>query len=177
MKNLHIVLPLLLLTAPTAGAQASEIFGGVLAHDVRTVFTRGGFEHGADLQLGWRGGRLRALSAIGAPAPHVFGSLSTSGQTNFAAAGVSWRIGGDLYVRPGIGLAVQDRKRLIVGNDGFRRDLGSRVLFAPEIGAGYRVTEQVSVEASWVHLSQAQLFSGQNPGMDSIGVRLNHKLR
>jgi hypothetical protein len=176
MKNLRPVLPLLLLAAP-AGAQASEIFGGVLAHDVRTVFTRGGFEDGADLQLGWRGGRLRALSAIGAPSPHVFGSLSTSGQTNFASAGVSWRIGGDVYVRPGIGLAVHDRESLIVGDDGFRRDLGSRVLFAPEIGVGYRVNETVSVEASWVHISQAQLFSGQNPGMDSIGVRLNYKLR
>jgi hypothetical protein len=123
----------------------------------------GGFESGADLQLGWRGDRIEALRMIGAPSPYVFGSLSTAGATDFVAAGVSWRIGGDLYVRPGIGVAVHDRKSLIVGEDGLRRDLGSRALFEPEIGVGYRVTERLSVEASWVHLSQGQLFSAQIP--------------
>jgi hypothetical protein len=167
----------LALLAPAAPASASEIFGGILAHDVETRFTRGGFEGGADLQLGWRGGRIGALRAIGAPSPYVFGSLSTAGDTNFAAAGLSWRIGGRLYLRPGLGIAIHDRKSLIVGEDGFRRDLGARVLFAPEIGLGYQLGERVSLEASWVHISQAQLFSRQNPGMDSIGVRLNYKLR
>ena len=80
-------------------------------------------------------------------------------------------------MRPGVGLAIHDRKSFIVGEDGFRRDLGSRMLFAPEIGVGYQVTDRLSMKASWVHISQAQLFSGQNPGMDSIGVRLNYKLR
>ena len=31
-------------------------------------------------------------------------------------------------------------------------------------------------EASLVHLSHGQLFGGQNPGMDSIGVRLTLEL-
>ena len=177
MKVSRFVVRLLLLVAPAAGARAGEVFGGVLAHDVKTPLSLGGFENGADLQLGWRGNRIAALSVIGAPSPHVFGSLSTSGQTSFVAAGVGWRIGGDFYARPAIGLAVHNRKSFIVGDDGFRRDLGSRVLFAPEIGVGYQVTEKLSAEASWVHISQAQLFSGQNPGMDSIGVRLNYKLR
>jgi hypothetical protein len=165
------------LATPLSEVQASEIFGGVLAHDVDTPFTVGGFERGSDVQLGWRGDRIGALRMIGSPSPHVFGSFSTSRETDFVAAGVSWRFGGDLYVRPGIGLAVHNREDLIVGPDGFRRDLGSRVLFEPEIGVGYQLGPRLSIEASWVHLSQGQFFSAQNPGMDSIGVRLNYTLR
>jgi hypothetical protein len=177
MKPLRLVLPLVLLIGSVRPAHGDEIFTGLFAHDVNTPFSIGGFESGADLQLGWRGNRIRALSFIGAPSPHVFGSLSTSGDTNFVVAGVSWRIGGRLYLRPGIGLAVHDRDALIVGEDGLRRDLGSRILFAPEIGAGYRISEQASIEASWVHLSQGQLFTRQNPGMDSLGIRLNYRFR
>jgi hypothetical protein len=176
MRTVTCLLPLLLLAAPLSRAEGSELFGGLLAHDVDTPLTLGGFEGGADLQLGWRGGRIEALRRLGSPSPYVFGSLSTAGATSFVAAGVSWRIGGDLYVRPGIGLAVHDREALIVGEDGLRRDLGSRVLFEPEIGVGYQVNDRFSVEASWVHLSQGQFFSAQNPGMDSIGLRLNYRL-
>ncbi len=158
-------------------AEASEIFGGALAHDVDTPLTYGGFEDGADLQLGWRGAPIRGLRAIGAPSFYIFGSLSAAGDTNFAAAGLSWKIGRRFYLRPGLGIAIHDRNSRIVGPDGFRRDLGSRVLFEPEIGLGYQVSSRFSVEASWVHISQAQLFDRQNPGMDSIGVRLNYKLR
>lgn len=177
MKILRCLLPLVLLASPVSGALAADIFVGALAHDVESPLTRGGFEGGADVQLGWRGDRIRALSGIGSPSPYVFGSLSTAGETSFAAAGISWRIGDVLYVRPGIGLAVHNRDRRIVGPDGIRRDLGSRVLFEPEIGVGYQLSPSVSVEATWVHISHAQLFSGQNPGMDSIGVRLNYRLR
>ena len=168
---------MVLLGYPMCGAQSADIFVGVLSHDVDTPVTIGGFERGADLQVGWRGDRIGALSVIGSPSPYLFGSLSTSGATNFAAAGLNWRIGGKLYVRPGIGLAVHDRKSLIVGEDGFRRDLGARVLFEPEIGVGYQISDGVSLEATWVHISQAQLLSGQNPGMDSIGARLNYRFR
>lgn len=170
------VLVLALGTSLAPPAHAAEIFGGVLAHDVDSPLTKGGLEDGADLQLGWRGGRIRPLGFIGAPSPYAFASLATGGDTHFAAAGLSWRIGGRLFVRPGIGLAVHTR-----GDDGvfqgLRTDLGSRVLFEPELGVGYQVTDRFSVEATWVHLSQGQLFSRQNPGMDSVGVRLSYQLR
>ncbi len=166
----------LMMAATMAGpTAASEIFGGLLEHDVDSPFTKGGLEDGVDLQLGWRGSRIRALSAIGAPSPHVFGSLATGGDTHFIAAGLSWRIGGRLFVRPGVGLAVHSRDSDgVVG--GIRTDLGSRLLFAPEIGIGYQVTPRLSVEASWVHLSHGQLLSRQNPGMDSVGIRFGYRL-
>jgi len=166
-------LALLVVPAP---AQASEIFAGLFAHDVETPLTKGGFEDGADIELGWRGGRIRALGFIGAPSPYVFVSAATGGDTHFAAAGVSWRIGGRLFARPALGIAVHTRSSDGVVN-GIRTDLGSRLLFAPEIGVGYQLSERVAVEATWVHVSHAQLLSRQNPGMDSIGIRLSYRLR
>ena len=162
--------------ASAAPAQADEIFGGVLAHDVKTGLTKSGFERGGDLQLGWRGERIGALSAIGGPSPHAFVSVNSAGETHFAAAGISWKIGRAVYARPGIGLAIHTGPGEVVPGDG-RIDFGSRVLFVPELGVGVQVSEQVSVEASIVHLSHGQLFGGQNPGIDNLGLRLNYRFR
>ena len=169
---LLLVAPAMLATAP---AEAAELFGGILAHDVDSPLTKGGFEDGADLQIGLRGGRIRALDFLGAPSPYAFASIATGGDTHFAAAGLSWRIGGRLFVRPGIGLAVHSRDDdgVVAGR---RTDLGSRILFEPELGIGYQLDEDVSIEATWVHISHAQLLSRQNPGMDSIGLRLSWRL-
>ena len=164
------------LTASASPAHASEVFGGILAHDIDSPFTLGGSEDGADFQLGWRGGRIRALRVIGSPSPYVFASVHSAGETHFAAAGISWKIGGRLFVRPGLGLAVHTRRSDGV-QDGFRTDLGSRVLFEPEVGIGYQITDRVAIEATWVHISNAQLLSAQNPGQDSIGIRLSYRLR
>lgn len=162
---------LLLSASPAA---AAEIFAGLYAHDVDTSLTKSGFEEGVDVELGWRGGRI--LRPLGGPRPHAFVSLNSAGNTHFASAGISWKIGGRIYLRPGIGLAAHTGPgRVVPGDD--RIDFGSRILFAPELGLGARVTDRISVEASWVHLSHAQLFGPQNPGLDTIGVRLNYRFR
>ncbi|HEX9946728.1 MAG TPA: acyloxyacyl hydrolase [Allosphingosinicella sp.] len=167
------VLAVVLAAAPAHG---QELFGGIYAHDVDTGLTKSGFEEGFDFELGWRGDRIGFLRSIGGPRPHALVSLNSAGNTHFAAAGLSWKFGGRVYLRPGIGLAVHTGPgRVVPGDD--RIDFGSRVLFAPELGVGARITDRVSVEASWVHLSHAQLASRQNPGLDTIGVRVNFKLR
>lgn len=166
----------LALAAVAAPASGQELFGGIHVHDVDTGLTKSGIEEGADLQLGWRGDRIGFLRAVGGPQPHAFVSLNSAGNTHFAAAGIGWKIGGRVYLRPGIGLAVHTGPgRVVPGDD--RIDFGSRILFAPEIGVGARVSDRLSVEASWVHLSHAQLSGPQNPGLDTIGVRLNYRLR
>lgn len=166
-----------LIPAVSAGpAEAAEFFGGIYSHDVETGLTLSGVERGTDFQLGWRGNRISALRAIGAPSPHVFGSVNSRGDTNYVAAGISWKIGKTLYARPGIGLGLHDGPVGVApGKD--RIDLGSRLLFVPEIAMGYQINERFSVEASLVHLSHAQLAGGQNPGIDNVGVRLNYRLR
>lgn len=154
-------------------AHADEIYGGFAAHQVVTIIAVDSDADSVDLQAGYRGDRIEALSAIGKPSPYLLASVNLSGNTSFAAAGLSWKFGDRIYVRPGIGIAIHDGPRLEFAPDGSQRQLGSRVLFEPELSVGARLSENVDLEATWVHLSHAGIFSrDQNPGLDIIGARL-----
>jgi hypothetical protein len=161
----------LLATAPAA---AQEVFGGLFAHDVPTRITLSGQEGGADVQVGWRGRRFSGLSEIGSPSAQAYVSVNTAGDTNFAAAGLSWKIGDRFYLRPAISLAVHDGPGEFEAPPD-RIDFGSRVLFVLEGGLGARLNERWSVEASVVHLSHGTIFSAHNPGSDNFGVRVNYR--
>ena len=150
----------------------SEVFVGVYAHDIESPLNLRGYGEGVDIQLGFRGGRIRSLSAIGAPSPHVFAALNTAGDVHYAAAGVSWKFGRKVYVRPGIGLAVHSAPSF---ERNPARSLGSRIVFEPEVAVGVQASDRVSLEASLVHLSHATLFDEHNPGMDNLGLRLNYR--
>lgn len=160
------------LIACASPAAAQEAWVGVAAHGVDTPFTFETGEGGADLRAGYRLPPQRALSVIGSPAPYVMAIVNTDGDTSLVAAGLNWKLGDRFYVRPGIGIAVHDGPSLRVRADGLRTDLGSRVLFEPELAVGWQASPRIGVEASWVHVSHAQLFGGQNPGLDIIGARL-----
>ena len=165
------------LSAIASPAVAGELYGGVYKHAVDTPFTLDTQERGVDLQLGYR---LDPIVPILRIEPYVFGSVnSADGGTDFAGVGISRKIGlGGVYLRPGVGLVVHNAPRLRVNPaTGLRTDLGSRVLFEPEIAVGVNLAPRVSVEASWVHISNARLFDRQqNPGIDMIGLRANLKL-
>ena len=179
MKTAAVLAATAFACAIAAPASAGELYGGVYKHAVDTPFTLDTQEGGVDVQAGYRFEPVEALSFIGKPQPYVFASANLDGDTNFAAVGLSWKLGdGPVYVRPGIGLAVHDAPSLRVNPaTGIRTDLGSRVLFEPEIAIGTQLSERVSIEASWVHISNARLFNrDQNPGIDAIGVRANFKL-
>ena len=152
-------------------AGAGELFGGLYKHDVSTPLNlSGNVEQGMDVQLGYRGGRIDHTPLE----PYAFGALNTAGDTSYAAAGLSARFGRSIYVRPGLGIAVHtgSAKDFEDPSNG-KIDFGSRVLFEPELGVGAQVNGRLSVEASWVHMSHAQLFGHQNPGIDNIGFRMN----
>ena len=161
-----------------APAHAGEVIGGLYAHAVETPFTFDTGEGGVDAQIGIRSDPIEGLAFVGKPQAHLFGSVnSKEGGTDFVAAGLSWRLGlggGPLYLRPGIGLALHNAPSLRVDPDTrIRTDLGSRVLFEPEIAIGAQLSRDLSLEASWVHISNAQIFdSEQNPGIDMMGLRL-----
>lgn len=153
-----------------SAAHAGELIGGIYKHAVGTRLSLdSGLEDGVDFQLGYRGSPI--IKGIGL-SPYVFGALNSNGDTSYAAAGLSWKFGDAFYVRPGVGLAIHN------GSDGDynrgdRIAFGSRILFAPELGVGVRVSPRMTVEASWVHMSHGGLFNDQNPGIDNIGVRFN----
>lgn len=165
---------MLLLLAAAAPAHADQLWAGLYDHDA--TFADEKFESGADIKAGWIGEPIEALAAIGRPAPHLLLSAALDGGTDYAAAGLNWKFGRTFYLRPGIGLAINNGPSRAVSN-GRRVDLGSPVTFEPEAAVGWQLNERFAVEASWVHLSHATLFSRQNRGLDSIGVRLLVKLR
>ena len=153
-----------------APAFAAELFGGVYVHDVDTPLTKSGIEDGGDFQIGVRGGRI-GLTPL---QPYAFASLNSSGDTSYAAVGLSAKFGDAIYIRPGLGLAIHTGSDADFENPfNDKIEFGSRVLFEPELGVGVRVAPRIAAEASWVPLSHAQLFGRQNPGIDNLGVRLN----
>jgi hypothetical protein len=156
-----------------SAAHAGELFAGLHVHDVKTPLDDSGLETGMDLSLGYRGGSVGHLFH-GELQPYVFGALNTAGNTSYAAVGIDAKfpLGNRWYIRPGVGLAIH------TGSAGkyYRTDkiaFGSRVLAEPELGIGTQISRRVSIEASWVHMSHAQLFGKENPGIDNLGVRLN----
>jgi lipid A 3-O-deacylase len=168
LKTVCVALAATLAASP---ASAGQLFGGLYVHDVKTPLDKSGIEGGMDVQLGYRGGKIGHTPIQ----PYIFGAVNTSGNTNYAAVGVSAKFGDKIYIRPGIGLAIHTGSAA----DYYRTDkiaFGSRILFEPELGVGVRVNDRLSVEASWVHMSHATLFSRENPGIDNFGVRLNLKL-
>ena len=168
------MLAAMLMAAVTPStAHAGELFGGIHVHDVKTPLDKSGIESGVDLSVGYRGGSIAHLFG-GALQPYVFGALNSAGNTDYAAAGIAakYKLGGRWYIRPGLGIAIHDGSAAKY----FRPDkiaFGSRVLFEPELGIGAQVNRRFSIEASWIHMSHAQLFGKENPGIDNIGVRLN----
>ena len=163
-----VFVPAALLMLSAVPAHAGELFGGIYVHDVKLPTDLSGIENGFDLQVGYRGGRI-AHSPL---QPYIFGALNSAGDTSYAAVGLSAKFGRSVYVRPGLGIAIHN------GSAGkfFNPDkiaFGSRVLFEPEIAVGTRINDRLSIEASWIHMSHAQLFGGENPGIDNLGLRLN----
>lgn len=177
MIRMIAILPCLMLMAASP-ANAGELFGGVYAHAVDTPLSLETGEGGADIELGYRGDPIAILDNGDGPAPYAFVSVNTAGDTDFVAAGLAWKIDlGPVYLRPGVGLSINNGPDRRTDTSGARTDLGSKVLFEPEIGLGIALSERASVEASWVHISGARLFnSEQNPGIDMIGLRLNWRI-
>jgi hypothetical protein len=154
-------------------ARADEVFGGVHVHDVKTPLDDAGIESGIDFSLGYRSIPIGHLWSAQLQ-PYFFAALNSAGNTSYAAVGMSAKfpLGHQIYFRPGLGIAVH------TGSAGkfYRTDkiaFGSRVLFEPEVALGTYVSKRVSVEASWVHMSHAQIFGKENPGIDNLGVRFN----
>lgn len=169
MKYAASLFPALLVLA-IAPASAGEIFGGVYVHDVKLPTDKSGIEGGADFQVGYR------FSAIPATPLHAYalGAVNTAGQTSYAAVGLSAKFGRTLYIRPGLGLAIHTGSaEKFQDLTNHKIDFGSRILFEPELGVGTQINSRLSIEASWIHMSHAQLFGRQNPGIDNLGLRLN----
>lgn len=190
MSRPHLLATAGLFTLLASPALAGEAMLGVYAHDISDRISFGGMEHGQQIVGGFRTTALDELAIIWKPRLHLIAGVNTRGGTDYAAAGLSWRFnfGGDrFYFQPGIGAAIHTGKVDLPSPNApgislaeqqrrlrdwqTKLDLGSRVLFEPEWSLGWKATDRVSVELSWIHLSHAQLAGGQNPGLGDFGLR------
>jgi lipid A 3-O-deacylase len=189
----RILLSTLAALAIAGPATAGEVFTGVYAHDVDDGISYGQFEDGAQIVIGARTTALDELKFLGRPRVHLLAGVNTSGGTNYVATGLSWRfnINERLYVQPGIGVAVHDGRVNLPSPDEpglspeerlkrqrdfqSKLDLGSRVLFEPEMSIGWKATRRLSVELSWIHVSHAKLADDYNPGLGDVGIRLLYR--
>lgn len=164
----------LTLACVAAPARAGEIYAGAFAHDVNLGITRCCYETGADIQLGLRGGPIVSLNRLGDIRLFAQGSVNTNGGVDFASAGLAWRLhlGRQFYFQPALGIALQDGSDAKYQKTNDRLYLGSPILFEPELTLGWRAGDRWSVEATYLHLSHAQLAGRQNPGMDDLGARI-----
>lgn len=174
-------------------AMAGEVFAGVYAHDVDDGISYGKFEDGAQIVAGVRTTALDELKFLGRPRVHLLMAVNTAGGTDYLASGLSWRfhLNERVYVQPGIGLGIHDSRVAfpspdepgITPQERLKRirdfqtklDLGSRVLFEPELSIGWKATRRLSVELSWIHLSHGKLAGDYNPGVGDVGVRLLYR--
>ncbi len=180
------------LALAASPAVAGEAFAGVYAHDIDDQISNGHFEKGPQIVFGARTAALDELAFLYKPRVHlIVGVNSHRGGTNYVAAGASWRfhpLGGErFYFEPGVGLAIHDGHVNLPSPDApglsqvesarrlndykTKLDLGSRVLFEPELTFGWQATSRLSVELSWIHLSHGQLAGHYNPGLGDLGVR------
>lgn len=178
------------IAGPTA---AGEVFAGVYAHDVDDGISYGKFEDGAQIVVGARTTALDELEFLGRPRVHLLAGVNSSGGTNYVATGLSWRFDFNdrFYIQPGIGLAVHDARVNLpspntpgltpeerlkrISDRQTKLDLGSRVLFEPELSLGWKATPRLSMELSWIHVSHARLAGHYNPGLGDVGVRLLYR--
>lgn len=176
-----------------APAMAGEVFAGVYAHDVDDGISYGKFEDGAQIVAGVRTTALDELKFLGRPRVHLLMAVNTAGGTDYLASGLSWRfhVNERVYVQPGIGLGIHDSRVAfpspdepgITPQERLKRirdfqtklDLGSRVLFEPELSIGWKASRRLSVELSWIHLSHGKLAGDYNPGVGDVGVRLLYR--
>jgi lipid A 3-O-deacylase len=171
-------------------ARAGDVFAGVYDHG---LFVPSGSEHGEDFMLGYRTAPIQAWTWLAKPSVHLMISGNSAVSTDFVALGLNWRLpigfGGRLYLRPGFGIAytngeanvgnaftpgltpAEHERRLHISQT--RIDFGSHDQFEPEAAIGYQFSPRWALEASYVHLSNGQIFHhGKNQGLDDAGLRV-----
>src|SRR5580658_1598263 len=105
------------------------------------------------------------LQAIGAPRPHLGGSLNTAGATSYGYFGLTWTLApwdGPLFFGLGLGGAVHDGD--LDKDIPDRKELGSRILFHESVEGGWRISRRFSLSAFLDHMSNADLAT-HNAGM------------
>ena len=179
---LSTICTLVALSAGSAQAQdqqaasnpISHVRGGILIHDVDSLWSGSREEEGFDLNLELLFHPFAHLWS-GSVRPTLGVNLNTAGDTSHIYSNVLWEVANDegWFFNVGLGAAWHNgRKETRPGED--KKQLGSRFLFHVPIEAGYSFGERHSISLLFQHLSNAGL-ADENEGMDNIGLRYGYR--
>lgn len=145
-----------------------------------------------DIEIGYRSAPVHGPLK---PRLTAKAQINTGGRTSFASLGAEWRqhvLRGRVYGQFGLGVTIHDGYRFtpdpfapgLSAREAGRRyetyiertSWGSRILFNPNAALGVRIGDRWAAELAWEHFSHGRIFSDQNPGMDSLGLRLVRRL-
>jgi lipid A 3-O-deacylase len=162
--------------APAGAADAPGHSGrtlaiGVLAHDRGPASDRheDGIDLGVELQFA-------PLDVFTSPRPHLGFMLNFEGDTSVAYAGLNFRLreAPAWFVDAILGVAVHDGPlhKDPAGCVQFS-DCGFGTRFLPRFGLeiGYRASADASVSLLFDHMSHKWIVSGENEGLDHVGLR------
>lgn len=158
--------------AKEAGGHAERTLAiGVLAHDHGPFSDHN--EDGVDLNLEVQ---FAPLAFPGSPRAHLGVTANFAGETSAAYAGLGFRLHEQPkgFVDALLGVAVHNGP---LHKDPVRCDLysdcGFGTRFLPRLGleAGYRIGPHATVSLLYDHMSHKWIVSGENEGIDHIGLR------
>jgi lipid A 3-O-deacylase len=165
--------------APAADLQwIDEAKLGLLAHDVRLLGLGHPGETGADVNVELLFPSPGFLRVLGAPRPHLGGTINTAGKTNDVYGGLTWSgrpwrpllaLPDALFIAGSLGGGIHDGYLNTAPPE--RKRLGSRLLFRESVEVGYQLTPRLSVSVVLDHLSNAGL-AARNQGLTNLGARL-----
>lgn len=160
---------------PPAAAAAREasslLVMGVMAHDQGPASDH--HEDGIDLNVEVL---FTPLNMIGTPRPHLGATLNFTGDTSIAYAGLTFPLHDSRrwFGNGFIGGAVHNGPlhKDPVGCQ-LNSDCGFGVRLMPRLGVewGYYVTTENAVSLYWDHMSHKGIISGENEGIDHLGLR------
>jgi lipid A 3-O-deacylase len=174
-----------MVIAPAAAAQVDSVRIGVMDHNICVTDCKNADkEDGVNINGEIRFASPEFLSVILSPHPYVMVSANTDGATSYAGVGLEydWEFAPGWHFEPGFGYVVHDGEvnnpyasgtQAAVDFSSNHVLLGSRDLFRTSLALTWDVTDTISVQGIYEHLSHGQILgSGRNQGMDEVGVRL-----
>lgn len=160
------------MQAAGAAREASSLLViGVMAHDQGPASDH--HEHGIDLNVEVL---FTPLNIIGSPRPHVGATLNFAGDTSIAYAGLTFplhdsrRWFGNGFIGGVVHNGPLHKNPVGCQADS---DCGFGVRVMPHLGVelGYYVTTENAVSLYWDHMSHKGIISGENEGIDHLGLR------
>ena len=177
-------------------ARASDVFVGGSTNGSPGVVATDVHQEGSAFEVGYRTDKLGFLRLLLSPQAYLFGSVSTKDDFDFVSAGLDWRIktptlhGHATYAQLGLGASANTAKTYRLDTpllppliyqaraDYYKThaDVGSNLLWEPEVALGVQVNRRVSAELFGLHMSHSRMAARENAGIDLFGARLNLKI-